>query len=139
MHPSELGYTFSIIPNYLIMPPNQPTPQETRTLYNTTRILWYVFYVLEVVLAFRFLLKLLGANPGAGFTDLIYTLSAVPLAPFRFVFSNNAVGASVFEWSTLLAMIVYWVLVWGIVKLVLMSRTVDPARAKDALEKQDSV
>lgn len=119
--------------------PNQPTTQETKTIFNVTRITWYVFYVLEVLLAFRFILKLLGANASAGFTELIYTLSSIPLAPFRFVFQNNAVGSSVFEWSTLLAMAVYWVLVWGIVKLVLMGRTVDTYKAENALERQDSV
>ena len=84
-------------------------------------------------------MKLFGANPGAGFTELIYTLSSIPLAPFRFVFSNNAVGSSVFEWSTLLAMAVYWVLVWGIIKLILIPRTVDTRRAENVIEKQDSV
>ncbi|OGG85823.1 hypothetical protein A2392_00150 [Candidatus Kaiserbacteria bacterium RIFOXYB1_FULL_46_14] len=118
---------------------NQPTPQETTVLFRTTRIVWYVFYVVEALLAFRFILKLLSANSGAGFTEFIYSVSAIPLAPFRFVFSNNAIGSNVFEWSTLLAMLVYWVLVWGIIKLVLMTRTVDTYRAKDALEEQDSV
>ena len=119
--------------------PNQPTREQTVALFRTTRIVWYIFYVLEALLAFRFILKLLGANAGAGFTELIYTLSAVPLAPFRFVFSNNAVGGSVIEWSTLLAMVVYWVLVWGIIKLVLIPRTVDTRRAADSLEQQDQV
>src|SRR5690606_40163802 len=98
---------------------NQPSTEETKNRFLATRIVGYVFYVLEVLLGFRFILKLLGANPGAGFTDIVYTLSSIPLAPFRFVFSNDAVGGSVVEWSTLLAMAVYWVLVWGIVKLVL--------------------
>ena len=119
--------------------PNRPSPQETTALFRTTRVLWYIFYVVEVLLAFRFVLKLLGANPGDGFTEIVYTLSSIPLAPFRFVFSNNAVGGSVIEWSTLLAMAVYWVLVWGIVKLVLIPRTVDTRRAEDAIEKQDTV
>lgn len=118
---------------------NQPTPQETKTIFHTTRIVWYIFYVLEVLLAFRFALKLLGANAGAGFTELVYTLSSLPLAPFRFVFQNNAVGGSVFEWSTLLAMVVYWILAWGIVRLILMGRTVDTYRAESAIEKQDTV
>jgi len=118
---------------------NQPTTEETKTIFNATRIVWYIFYVLEVLLAFRFILKLLGANSSAGFTELIYTLSSVPLAPFRFVFETNAVGASVFEWSTLLAMAVYWVLVWGIIKLVLMGRTVNTHKAENALEQQDSI
>lgn len=119
------------------MPPT--VKAETANLFTATRVLWYVFYVLEVLLGFRFILKLLAANPGAGFTDLIYTLSAIPLSPFRFVFGNNAVGSSVIEWSTLLAMLVYWVIFWGIVKLVLMSRPINAHRAEASLEKQDTV
>lgn len=118
------------------MPPSAQA--DTKTLYHSTRVIWYVFYVLEALLAFRFFLKLLGANPGAGFTDFIYTLSSIPLAPFRFVFGTNAVGSSVFEWSTLLAALVYWVIFWGIVKLVLMTRPVNPHRAEARLEEQDS-
>jgi len=118
---------------------NQATEQEIKTIFTVTKILWYVFYVLEANLAFRFILKLLGANPGAGFTNLIYTLSAAPLAPFRFVFENNALGGSVFEWNTLLAMVVYWMIIWGIVKLVLMGRTVNSHKAENVLEKQDSL
>lgn len=118
---------------------NHPSPEETTFIFKATRIIWYLFYILEALLAFRFILKLLGANAGAGFTEFIYTLSSVPLAPFRFVFSNNAVGGSVIEWSTLLAMAVYWALAWGVVKLILLSRTVDTNRAEVAIEKQDDV
>ena len=119
--------------------PNHPSSGETTVIFKATRIVWYIFYVLEALLAFRFTLKLLGANAGAGFTEFIYTLSSVPLAPFRFVFNNDAVGGSVIEWSTLLAMAVYWALVWGVIKLILLSRTVDTRRAEVALEKQDEV
>ncbi|MEX2341054.1 MAG: YggT family protein [Candidatus Paceibacterota bacterium] len=119
--------------------PNQPSPEQTTFIFKTIRIVWYIFYVLEALLAFRFALKLLGANAGAGFTDFIYTVSSVPLAPFQFVFSNNAVGGSVIEWSTLLAMAVYWALVWGIIKLVLISRKVDTRRAEVSIEKQDEI
>ena len=119
--------------------PNQPSTKDTTVIFKATRIVWYIFYVLEALLAFRFVLKLLGANAGAGFTEFIYTLSSVPLAPFRFVFNNNSVGGSIIEWSTLLAMAVYWALVWGIIKLILLSRTVDTRRAEVSLEKQDEV
>ena len=139
MKPPDVGYTQSISSNLIQPMQNQPTMEETKTIFNATRIVWYIFYVLEVLLAFRFILKLLGANPSAGFTELIYALSSVPLAPFRLVFGTNAVGASVFEWSTLLAMAVYWVLVWGIIKLVLMGRTVNTHKAENALEQQDSI
>jgi YggT family protein len=109
-----------------------------KTLYKSTKLIWYVFYVIETLLVFRFLLKLLAANPGAGFSQFIYGLSSVFVAPFRFVFGNNAVGGSVFEWSTLLAMGVYWILFWGIIKLVVMNRPIDHQTAEAGLEVQDT-
>lgn len=109
-----------------------------KTLYRTTRVIWYVFYVLEALLLFRFILKLLGANAAAGFTNFIYTLSSVPLAPFQFVFGTDSVGGSIFEWSALLAMLVYWVAAWGIIKLIVMSRPLDEREAEQGLEMQDN-
>lgn len=108
------------------------------TLYRTTRIVWYIFYVIEALLLFRFLLKLTGANAQAGFTDFIYSISGIFVAPFRFVFGTNSVGESVFEWSTLLAMLVYWVIVWGVIKLIVMGRDIDKPEAERGLEIQDN-
>ncbi len=106
-------------------------------LYRGTQIAWYLFYVVEVLLLFRFVLKLLAANPGAGFTDFIYTISHPFVAPFLLVFRTSAVGGSVFEWSTLLAMLVYWILVWGIIRLIVMGKPVSQTEAAVKLERQD--
>jgi hypothetical protein len=110
-----------------------------KTLYRSSQIIMYILYVLEALLAFRFVLKLLGANPYAGFTDLIYTLSAVPLAPFRFVFGTNNLGAATFEWSTLLAMLVYYFIAIGLIKAFAMSRHVNEVEADQSLRAQDTV
>jgi hypothetical protein len=110
---------------------------EVRPLYRGTQIAWYIFYVIEALLLFRFLLKLLAANSGAGFTDFIYTVSYPFVAPFLLVFRASTAGGSVVEWSTLLAMLVYWVLVWGIIRLIVMGKPVTPVEAKVKLERQD--
>jgi hypothetical protein len=109
-----------------------------KALYKSTKIIWYIFYVIETFILFRFVLKLFGANPAAGFTDFIYSISGVFMAPFRFVFQNNSLGGSIFEWSALLAMFVYWVLFWGIIRLVVMNRPVDAHDAERSLEVQDT-
>lgn len=109
-----------------------------QTLYRATRLVWYISYFLEALLLFRFLLKLLEANAAAGFTSFIYTLSSVPLVPFRFVFGTDSVGGSLFEWSTLLAMLVYWVATWGIIKLIVMIRPLNEREAEQGLEIQDN-
>ena len=55
----------------------------TKGLYKGVQIVWYVLGLIEAILAFRFILKLLGANPVAGFTNFIYSLSYVFTAPFQ--------------------------------------------------------
>jgi uncharacterized protein YggT (Ycf19 family) len=85
-------------------------------------ILWYIFGVLEALLAFRFVFKLLAANPGAGFTNFIYKTSQPLVNPFLSVFHINRVDTGVVEWTTLLAMFVYWLVALAIVKLLFMSK-----------------
>lgn len=109
----------------------------TRPLYRGTQAVWYVLGVLEALLIIRFLLKLLGANAGAGFTDFIYTLSGVFLSPFLSVFPIERIEGSVFEWPTILAMVVYWLVAWGIVKLFLIAKPVSTPEAAVKLEQQD--
>ena len=91
---------------------NSPT---TKPLYKGTQIVWYTLGVMETLLAFRFVLKLMGANPDAGFSAFIYAVTYIFAAPFLSVFRTTAISGSVFEWTTLLAMIVYWILAFGII------------------------
>lgn len=109
----------------------------TKPLYRGTQVVWYLLDILEIILLFRFLLKLLGANPGAGFTNFIYTISAPFANPFLNVFHATRVAGSVFEWTTLLAMLVYWLLAWAIIKLFLMGRDVSTPEAAVKLDQQD--
>lgn len=113
------------------------TSPTTKPLYHGTQIVWYIVGVLEVLLTFRFFLKLLGANPGAGFTNFIYKTTYVFAAPFLNVFRVTAVEGSVFEWTTLLAMLVYWLVAIGIIRMFLMSKTVSTPEAAIKLEEQD--
>ncbi len=89
-----------------------------------TRIVWYITGLIEVLLAFRFILKLLGANPAAGFSSFIYRVSYPLAAPFLNVFRVIHVQGTLFEWTTLLAMLVYWLIAWAITKLLLISKPV---------------
>lgn len=111
----------------------------TKPLYRGVQIVWYILGVVEVFLAFRFVLKLFGANPAAGFTAFIYGATYVFVAPFNSVFHVSQLAGSIFEWTTLLAGFVYWVLAFGIRKLLLMSKTVstpEAAAKMDTAEKK---
>jgi uncharacterized protein YggT (Ycf19 family) len=114
------------------------TRESVRPLYRGTQIVWYLFWVIEVLLLFRFLLKLIEANPGAAFTQLIYSLSYPFAAPFLYVVRSTSVAGNVFEWTTLIAMLVYWVVAWGIVRLFVMGKPVSTTEAEVKLRQQDA-
>lgn len=81
-------------------------------------VIYFLSGVLEVILLLRFLFRLLGANPSNGFVTFLYNLSYVFVAPFNGIFNNPAVGSiGVFEVSTLIAMLVYALIAWGLVSL----------------------
>ncbi len=93
------------------------------TGFQTIEYLVYFFFgVLEILLAFRLVLKLMGASVGSAFVSSIYGITRVFIAPFQGIFRRGfAEGietTSVFEPATLVAIIVYAVVAWGIVKLV---------------------
>lgn len=86
--------------------------------YWIATVTYYVLAVLEVILLLRFIFRLLGANEGNSFIMFLSSLSQVCVAPFRGIFSNPVLSStSVFEVSTVIAMLVYALLAWGIVSL----------------------
>ncbi len=109
----------------------------TKPLYRGTQVVWYMLGLVEVLLAFRFAMKLLGANPDAGFSTLIYGVTYVFAAPFLNVFSTSQLSGSIFEWTTLLAMFVYLVVALGVIKLFLMGKTVSTPEAAVKLNAQE--
>lgn len=113
------------------------TSSSTKPLYKGTQIVWYILGLLEVLIFFRFILKLLAANTNAGFTKFIYGSTQIFIAPFNNVFRLSRVDGNVFEWTTLLAMFVYWLVALGIIRLFLISKTVSTSEAAVKLNKQE--
>lgn len=87
------------------------------------RIIWYITGVLLVLLAFRFLLALLGANPSNGFANFIYAASHPFVAPFFSLFGYHLqYGVSRVELYTLVAMAVYALIGYGLSRLAEIGR-----------------
>lgn len=87
--------------------------------YWSTTILSFLLGVLEVILLLRFVFRLLGASMYNNFIIFLYGLSHPFVAAFNGIFNNYAVGKyGVFEVSTLIAMLVYALLIWGLISLV---------------------
>lgn len=82
------------------------------------RIVFFVAGVIEVLLAVRFVLQLLGANAEAGFVSFTYGLSGVFMLPFNAILGTTQAEGSVFDWSVLVAIAVYALVAWGITALI---------------------
>ena len=97
-----------------LVDPNAPISPADRTV----RIIYLVFGVIESLIAIRVILELLAANPSAGFTSLIYNVTQPFVALFQGVFPDAQSKGSVLEVSSLLAILVYALLAFGLASLV---------------------
>ena len=86
--------------------------------YKATQLIWLLLGLLEILLAFRFVFKLIGVNPANAFATLLYTVSGFFLKPFETLTSAPAAGGMVLEISTLIAMLVYLVIAWALERIV---------------------
>jgi len=85
-------------------------------LFQIERIIWTSLGLLEILLGLRFVLKLIAANPGSGFGGFIYGLTGVFVTPFAGLIGTPASGGNVLEVTTLIAMAVYALLFWLVVR-----------------------
>ncbi|RJR28930.1 YggT family protein [Candidatus Microgenomates bacterium] len=85
-------------------------------------LIYFAFGAAEILLTFRLLLKFMGAGSQGAFVGMIYGISNIFILPFEGIFrrgfNEGIETTSVFEPSVLVAIIVYAVLAWGIVRLV---------------------
>src|SRR6266436_7734645 len=99
-----------------IQPPNQR--QSHTTKYIVAKVIDYITWailVLEAIFLLRFFLKLLGADPNNQFAQFLYSLTGFFLYPFAGIVQSGRFGTNVvhiFEWSTLIGMLVYGLLFW---------------------------
>lgn len=85
-------------------------------------LVYFLFGILEVLLVFRLIFKLTGASFSSAFADLIYGMSGIFILPFEGIFhkafAQGVETTSVLKPSTLVAIVVYAILAFGIVKLM---------------------
>ncbi len=88
------------------------------------RVVWLIADILLAILAIRFIFALLGANPLNAFAHFIYTISYPFVVPFfnLFGYHYHQYGFSRFEAYTLVAMAVYALIAWAIVRLLTINR-----------------
>jgi len=111
---------------------------QKKTIFHAYQILWYILGLLEIILVIRFLLKVFGANPQSGFADFVYTISGLFVSPFTGLFSpattEGAETTAILEWSTIIAAIIYALIVWGIMKLIRLMTPTDPEKVEREIQ-----
>jgi len=89
-----------------------------KRIFRVNQVIWYVLGVIEVLLAFRIVLKALAANQSSGFTNFIYAITGPFALPFRGIIGDTISGSSFIEWSSVFAVVVYLVIAGGLVYLL---------------------
>lgn len=92
--------------------------EEGRYNFRAAAVVGFIVGVVDIVIAARFLGKLLGASAQSSFVNLIYGLSAPLVAPFQGIFGDGGSKANSFETSDLVAIVAYAVIGWGLVMLI---------------------
>lgn len=86
--------------------------------FKATQWIWIGLGIVETLIGLRVVLKLIGANPASPFAAFIYGISDVFLFPFAGLVGTPTAGASVLEISSIVAMLVYGLLAWGLERIV---------------------
>jgi hypothetical protein len=86
--------------------------------FKATQIIWLLLGLLEAVIALRVVFKLIGVNASNAFATLLYSLTNLFVAPFASLTGAPASGGMILEISSILAMIVYLLIGWGLERIV---------------------
>lgn len=83
-----------------------------------TQLVWLFFGLVVGLIGLRVLLKVIGANPDNDFASLVYNAAALFLAPFFGLIGSPSSGGMVLEVPSLVAMLVYALVGWVIVRVI---------------------
>lgn len=106
-------------------PAAPPGPVESSSVVSSTNpgrramdFVYLVFGVIDGLLLIRLVLKLLGANTMAPFTQWVYNVTDFFLAPFRNLLPAIGTDHSVLEMSVIIAILVYALIAWVLARLM---------------------
>jgi hypothetical protein len=96
-----------------------PDREQRIFTFKATQLIWLLFGILEVLIALRIGLLLIGANPNSPIVALIYGLTYLFLFPFEGLINSPTAGSSmVLELSSMFAMLIYGLIAWAMERVV---------------------
>src|SRR3979411_775295 len=102
---------------------NLTTTTETTTLrpaysVRAEQAVWLVTGIVSALLIIRFVFKLLAGSTQATFVTCIFSRTKVFVPPFHGIFNPAANGPNVFEPESVVAIVIYLLIGWGLASLV---------------------
>lgn len=97
---------------------NEPERERRIFTFKATQLVWLLFGILEALIALRIVLKLIGANAASPIAGFIYEVTSFFLAPFAGLTGTPTAGSMVLELSSVIAMVVYGLIAWALVKII---------------------
>jgi len=96
----------------------EPEREQRVFTFKATQLIWLLFGILEVLIALRIGLMLIGANPDSPIVALIYGFTHLFLFPFAGVVSSPTAGNFVLDLPAMFAMLVYALIAWALERIV---------------------
>ena len=97
---------------------NEPGREQRIFTFKATQLIWLFLGILEVLIALRIGLKLIGANPDSPIVALIYGFTYLFLFPFEGMTATPTAGSIVLELSSFFAMLIYGLIGWAMERIV---------------------
>lgn len=95
-----------------------PDREQRIFTFKATQFVWLLFGTLEVLIALRIGLLIIGANPNSPIVALIYGFTNLFLFPFTGLVNSPTAGSMVLEISSFFAMVVYALIAWAVERVV---------------------
>jgi hypothetical protein len=92
--------------------------EDRLVLNKASQFIWLIAGIVEALIAIRIFLKLIAANPTSAFASLIYSVTDLLLWPFFGLTGTPSANGAVLEIPSFIAMVVYALLFWLIVKVL---------------------
>jgi uncharacterized protein YggT (Ycf19 family) len=86
--------------------------------FRAAAVVGFIGGAVDILIAARFLGKLFGASSHTAFVNFIYQVTGPLVAPFTGIFGDTGSKTNTFETASLVALVVYAVIGWGLVVLI---------------------
>jgi hypothetical protein len=104
-------------------PYDYPDPEEVRYRQDIVygriaNVVWFITFIILSIILLRVVLLMINANEANAFVNWVYNTSEFFVRPFLGITTDPSFNGAVFEVNSLIAMLIYVLIIYGILQLV---------------------